>query len=95
MNIFIDHVGDGHKHYRIAITSILYNEWLRRRCVTKKGNVAQVEFYNIDIYMPYYNGFLTRQVLTAVRVGKTQSNMSQPRATHTTRSTANLGIKRK
>ena len=45
--------------------------------------------------MLYYNGFLTRQILTAVRVGKTQSNMSQPRATHTTRSTANLGIERK
>ena len=48
MNIFIDHVGDGHKHYRMAITSVLYNECLRRRCLTKKGNVAQVEFYNID-----------------------------------------------
>ena len=48
MNIFIDHVGDGHKHYRLAITSILYNECLRRRCLTKKGNVAQVEFYNTD-----------------------------------------------
>ena len=46
MNIFIDHVGDGHKYYRMAITSILYNECLRRRCLTKKGNVAQVEFYN-------------------------------------------------
>ena len=46
MNIFIDHFGDGLKHYRMAITSILYNECLRRRCVTKKGNVAQVEFYN-------------------------------------------------
>ena len=30
----------------MTITSILYNECLRRRCVTKKGNVAQVEFYN-------------------------------------------------
>ena len=29
-------------------------------------------------------------ILTAVRVGKTQSNMSQPRATHTTRSMASL-----
>ena len=48
MKIFIDHFGDRHKHYRMAITSILYNECLRRRCVTKKGNVAQVEFYNID-----------------------------------------------
>ena len=46
MNIFIDHVGDGHKNYIMAITSILYNKYLRRRCVTKKGNVAQVEFYN-------------------------------------------------
>ena len=45
----MDHVGDGHKHYRLAITSILYNECLRRRCLTKKGNVAQVEFYNIDM----------------------------------------------
>ena len=49
MNIFIDHVGDGHKHYRMAITSILHNECLRRRRITNKGNVAQVEFYNIDI----------------------------------------------
>ena len=32
----------------MAITSILYNECLRRRCVTKKGNVAQVEFHIID-----------------------------------------------
>ena len=31
----------------MAITSILYNECLRRRCITKKGNVAQVEFYAI------------------------------------------------
>ena len=46
LNIFIDHVGDGHKHYRMAITSVLYNACLRRRCLTKKGNVAQVEFYN-------------------------------------------------
>ena len=48
MNIFIDHVGDGHKYYRMAIISILYNECLRRRCFTKRGNVAQVQFYNID-----------------------------------------------
>ena len=46
MNIFIDHVGDGHKYYRMAIISIPYNVCLRRRCLTKKGNVAQVEFYN-------------------------------------------------
>ena len=46
MNIFIDHVGDGHKHYRMAITLMLYNECLWGRRVTKKGNVAQVEFYN-------------------------------------------------
>ena len=39
------------KHYRMAITSIPYNECLWRRCVTKKGNVAQVEFYNIDAYI--------------------------------------------
>ena len=31
-----------------------------------------------------------RNILTAVRVGYTQSNMSHPRATHTTRSTASL-----
>ena len=37
---------DGHKHYRMAITSVLYNECIRRRCVTKKCNVALVEFYN-------------------------------------------------
>ena len=37
---------NGIKHCRMAITSILYNECLRRRCVTKKVNVAQVEFYN-------------------------------------------------
>ena len=49
MNIFIDHVGDGHKYYRMAITSILYNECLQRRCVTKKGNVAQVEFFFLII----------------------------------------------
>ena len=30
----------------MAITSVLYNESLRRRCVTKKGNGAQVEFYD-------------------------------------------------
>ena len=53
MNIFIDHVGDGHKYYRMAITSTLYNECLRRRCLTKKGNVAQVEFYN-NRYYPLY-----------------------------------------
>ena len=58
MNIFIDHVGDGHKHYRMAITSILYNECLRRRCVTKKGNVAQVEFYNTDDSWRIFNKFI-------------------------------------
>ena len=36
----------------MAITSILYNECLRRRCVTKKGNVVQVEFYNVDSLSP-------------------------------------------
>ena len=30
----------------MAITSVLYNECFRRRCVTKKCNAAQVEFYN-------------------------------------------------
>lgn len=34
-----------------------------------------------------------RTKLTAVLVGKTQSNISQPNATHTTRSTANLRMK--
>ena len=37
----------------MAITSILYNECLRRRCLTNKGNVAQVEFYN-NRYPPFY-----------------------------------------
>ena len=43
---FIDHIGDRHKHYRKAITAVPYNECFRRRCVTKKCNAAQVEFYN-------------------------------------------------
>ena len=30
----------------MTITSVLYNECLRRRCVTKKCNAAQVELYN-------------------------------------------------
>ena len=30
----------------MAITSVLYNEGFRRRCVTKKFNAVQVEFYN-------------------------------------------------
>ena len=30
----------------MATTSVLYSECLRRRCVTKKCNAAQVEFYN-------------------------------------------------
>ena len=34
-------------------------------------------------------------ILTAVLVGKTQSNISHPRATHTTRSTAKLKRKLK
>ena len=40
-NIFLksflnDHIVDGHKDYRVAITSVLYNESLRSRCATKK-----------------------------------------------------------
>ena len=51
----------------MAITSILYNECLRRRCVIKKGNVAQVEFYNIDdckskVYYIFFMGFLIFRV---------------------------------
>ena len=40
-------------HYRMAITSVLYNECLWRRCLTKKGNVAQVELYNINKQRDY------------------------------------------
>ena len=38
----------------MAITSNLYNECLRRRCVTKKGKVAQVDFIIIDNQRPHY-----------------------------------------
>ena len=44
----------------MTTTSILYNECLRRRCVTKKGNVAQVEFYNIDSQTKGMWGFRAR-----------------------------------
>ena len=47
LNIFIDHDGDGHKHYRIAITLILYNhyECLRRKC-DKKSSFIIIDFLN-------------------------------------------------
>ena len=44
----------------MAITSVLYNECLRRRCLTKKGNVAQVEFYNRSWFLIFH--FLHRPI---------------------------------
>ena len=56
----MDHIEDWHKHYRMAITSVLYNECFRRRCVTKKCNAEQVDFYNNGFHKEGYDAFLQR-----------------------------------
>lgn len=47
--------------------------------------------FSVGMVPVLYTSKMTNK-LTAVLVGKTQSNISQPKATHTTRSTANLFI---
>ena len=56
----MDHIEDWHKHYRMAITSVLYNECFRRRCVTKKCNAEQVDFYNNGFHKEGNDAFLQR-----------------------------------
>ena len=56
----MDHIEDGHKRYRMTITSVLYNECFRRRCVTKKCNAEQVDFYNNRFHKEGNNAFVKR-----------------------------------
>ena len=61
MNTFIDHIGDGYKHYRMAITFVLHNECLGGDALQRNAMLHKSSFIIILDGLPGFARIPKRQ----------------------------------